>query len=100
VLTARDNGTDIPEILGMNYYSPFGRKMHVNIDQQQITYNPKDGKRLGFITKEYDRESALADHGVRKYDYNIGRFTSTDPLFEKYAGWTPYQYSGNIIRIL
>jgi hypothetical protein len=32
---------------------------------------------------------------VRKYEYNIGRFTSTDPLFEKYAGWTPYQYSGN-----
>ena len=37
----------------------------------------------------------FADHGVRKYDYDIGRFTSSDVLFEKYAGWTPYQYSAN-----
>lgn len=45
--------------------------------------------------KEQDYESELADHGVRKYDYDIGRFASTDVLFEKYAGWSPYQYSGN-----
>jgi len=45
--------------------------------------------------KEQDYESELADHGVRKYDYDIGRFTSTDVLFEKYYGWTPYQYSAN-----
>ncbi len=32
---------------------------------------------------------------VRKYDENIGRFTSIDPLWEKYQGWTPYQYSMN-----
>jgi RHS repeat-associated protein len=51
--------------------------------------------RLGFISKEQDRESRLADHGVRKYDYDIGRFTSTDLLFEKYPGWSPYQYSLN-----
>ena len=30
-----------------------------------------------------------------KYDDGIGRFTSIDPLFEKYAGWAPYQYSMN-----
>ena len=33
--------------------------------------------------------------GVRKYDDAVGRFTSIDPLFEKYAGWTPYQYCAN-----
>jgi uncharacterized protein RhaS with RHS repeats len=32
---------------------------------------------------------------VRKYDNGIGRFTSCDPLWEKYYGWTPYQYCGN-----
>jgi len=37
----------------------------------------------------------LADHGVRKYDYISGRFSSTDPLWEKYIGLTPYQYSAN-----
>jgi RHS repeat-associated protein len=46
-------------------------------------------------SKEQDYESRLADHGVRKYDYDIGRFTSTDVLFEKYYGWSPYQYSAN-----
>ncbi len=37
----------------------------------------------------------LTDHGVRKYDYNLGQFTSIDPLWEKYYGWTPYHYCGN-----
>ena len=37
----------------------------------------------------------LHDHGVRKYDEDIGRFTSVDPLWSKYIGWTPYQYCGN-----
>ena len=35
----------------------------------------------------YFSEQIFADHGVRKYDYDIGRFASTDVLFEKYAGW-------------
>ena len=46
-----------------------------------------DGKtpnRLGYIGKEKDKENSLADHGVRKYDDGIGRFTSIDPLWEKY----------------
>jgi len=47
------------------------------------------------IKKEKDRESKLGDHGVRKYDYEIGRFTSVDPLWETYTGWTGYQYSLN-----
>jgi len=51
-------------------------------------------------------ESNLADHGVRKYDYMTGwseaeiptcreRFTSIDPLWEKYLRLTPWQYAGN-----
>jgi hypothetical protein len=38
---------------------------------------------------------ALWDELNNKYDYDIGRFTSTDVLFEKYYGWSPYQYSAN-----
>ena len=41
------------------------------------------------------QEGNFADFGVRKYDDNIGRFTSIDKLWEKYFGWTPYQYSMN-----
>ncbi|HRP03163.1 MAG TPA: RHS repeat-associated core domain-containing protein [Candidatus Kapabacteria bacterium] len=37
----------------------------------------------------------LSAGGVRKYDYEIGRFTSVDLLWEKYTGWTGYQYTRN-----
>ena len=49
--------------------------------------------RKGFIDKEKDQESGLGDFGVRKYDDEIGRFTSPDPLWEEYRAWSPYQYS-------
>ena len=42
-----------------------------------------------------DEESDLGDYGVRKYDDLTGRFTATDPLWEKYYGWSPYVYSAN-----
>ncbi len=45
--------------------------------------------------KRYYKQEGLADHGVRKYDYNLGQFTSIDPLWEKQYGWTPYHYCGN-----
>ena len=46
--------------------------------------------RQGFIGKELDSESDLADHDVRKYDYITGRFMAmyhhkqqgSDLLFE------------------
>ena len=50
--------------------------------------------RQGYIGKEKDVENGLGDHGVRKYDYD-GRFNSIDPLWEKYYGWSPYQYCMN-----
>ena len=54
-----------------------------------------DPPRKGFIDREEDKESALGDFGVRKYDEDIGRFLSVDPLWEKYRAWSPYQYSVN-----
>ena len=66
--------------------------------------------REGFIGKENDGETAwkafpesktgrLGDCGVRKYDYETGRFTSIDPLWEGYYRWSPYQYAGNCLII-
>ncbi len=37
---------------------------------------------LSFISKEKDIESSLGDFGVRKYDEEMGRFTSIDPLLK------------------
>ena len=73
-------------------YNPFGEPLMKN------NYQPQWNERLGYIDKEKDRESKLSDHCVRKYDYKIGRFTSADPLWEEYTGWTGYQYGGNKIN--
>ena len=54
-------------------YEPFGKPIPL-----------EDGKtRSKYIYKEQDNESKLADHGVRKYDYDLGRFLSIDKLWEK-----------------
>ena len=52
---------------------------------------PTVNSRLTWLGKERDAESGLGDHGVRKYDNQTERFTATDPLYEKYINWTPYQ---------
>ena len=46
-------------------------------------------KREGYIGKEMDKESNLDDFGVRKYDTEIGRSLSVDPLREAQPGYTP-----------
>jgi RHS repeat-associated protein len=51
--------------------------------------------RQGYIGKENDIENGLGDNGVRKYDDGTGRFNSFDLMWEKYYGWSPYQYCFN-----
>ena len=55
----------------------------------------EDESRLSFIGKENDNESWLGDFGVRKYDEEIGRFISTEPLWEKFYSISPYVYCDN-----
>jgi RHS repeat-associated protein len=74
------------EIIGSYMYEPFGK---------QFTLFSESQTRLSFISKEKDIESELSDFGVRKYDNEIGWFTSIDPLWEKYYSWTPYHYCSN-----
>ena len=69
------------------YYGAFGK--------MKEAYSLEKNSRLNYINKAQDLESGLRDHGVRKYDEDIGRFTSVDPLWSKYIGWTPYHYCGN-----
>jgi RHS repeat-associated protein len=72
-------------------YKPFGEVK----DRLYCTGSTDADARLKYIGKQMDFEMGLADHGVRKYDNALGMFTSIDPLWEKYYGWTPYQYCGN-----
>ncbi len=51
--------------------------------------------RKGFIDKETDEETSTANHGVRQYCSRTGRFTSIDPMWEKFPSQSPYHYSFN-----
>lgn len=66
-------------------YSAYG-------DAENLT-NEKSRER--YIGKGTDYETGFADHGVRKYSAEAGRFTCPDVLWEKYIGWSPYHYCAN-----
>lgn len=74
----------------MQTHKPFGGEnwLNNNLTETESTL-------LNWVGKEKDNESKLGDHGVRKYEYETGRFLSIDPLWANYYGWTPYQYAGN-----
>ena len=70
-----------------NYY-PYGGMTSISTNQgeQQFKYNGK----------EYDPMHGLNeyDYGARQYDPVIGKFTTMDPLCEKYYHISPYAYCG------
>ncbi len=51
-----------------------------------------DSARRGFNDQEEDRETGLLNLGVRKYDEELGRFLSVDPLMAKSPSVSPYVY--------
>jgi len=75
-----------------NYY-PYGGMTYISTNQgeQQFKYNGK----------EYDPMHGLNeyDYGARQYDPAIGKFTTMDPLCEKYYHISPYAYcAGNPVN--
>ena len=72
-----------------NDYYPFGGLMGkgLNGDFQSYKYNGK----------ELERQIGLDiyDYGARRYDAATCRFTTMDPLAEKYYSTSPYAYCVN-----
>ena len=68
---------------------PFGGLMAESTDseEQQFKYNGKEFNPMSGIN--------LYDYGARFYDPAIGRFTTQDPLAEKYGPTSPYVYCLN-----
>ena len=82
----RDTNENSDYVIKAQYdYKPFGEKISL--------MNSYDRK--SFIGKQEDFESNLGDFGVRKYEDFSGRFTSIDPMWEKYYSWSPYHYCRN-----
>jgi RHS repeat-associated protein len=84
-LVLRADPVNTYNVITSTDYEPFGRVLSQSGKSTRET----------FIGKENDIESELGDFGVRKFSDETGRFTSIDPLFEKYYNWSPYVYSMN-----
>jgi RHS repeat-associated protein len=73
----------------VNHYYPFGYFFgeSTNADTQRYKYNDK----------EFDEMHGphWYDYGARHYDPAIMRFTTMDPMCEKYYHLSPYAYCGN-----
>ena len=70
-----------------NHYYPFGGVFASSQNVQPYKYNGK----------EFDTKKGLNwyDYGARQYNAAIGRFTTMDPMAEKYYEWSPYTYCKN-----
>ena len=68
-----------------NAYTPFGDLLYREGDAQPYKYN----------AKELEKELGWYDYGARFYHPQTMRFTTMDPLAEKYYAFSPYAYCGN-----
>jgi RHS repeat-associated protein len=87
-VTFRDkNGT--AEILQENHYYPFGMNQEGKWASTPNKYQ--------YNGKELNEDLGLNwnDYGARWYDAAIGRWSVIDPLSEKMASWSPYNYAFN-----
>ena len=69
-------------------YVPFGE---VFIEERNITWNTP----YLFNAKELDDETGLYYYGARYYDPRTSVWLSTDPMQEKYPGFSTYAYTFN-----
>jgi RHS repeat-associated protein len=70
-------------------YYPFGMSIADNTGSEAQPYK--------YNGKELDQMHGLNtyDYHARQQDFQTGRFTSVDPLAEKYYSWNPYAYCAN-----
>ena len=78
-------------VVEQNAYYPFGSRHTFGNTYAQTT------NRFKFNGKEEQTTGNLnyLDYGARMYDANIGRWTTQDPLSEKYYAQSPYNYCVN-----
>ncbi len=89
VVTKNTNTNAVTEVQKTHYY-PFGgiiADLSTGRSEQNRLYNGK----------ELDTSNNLwwYDYGARQYDPTAPRFTTADPLAEKYYGWNMYGYCVN-----
>ena len=89
-LVTDDSGT----ILQTNHYDPYGQLLS-DISSTTAVSQYKYGN------KEWDATTASYDFGARRYTPSIPRWTTIDPLAEKYYAISPYVYcAGNPVNLV
>jgi len=75
-----------------NYY-PFGMEYSESAeDETEMAYQDYQ---FGGIEFERDFDLNMYDFGARNYDATVGRWTTMDPLAEKFPWQSPYAYFSN-----
>ena len=96
-ITNGDTSIGSNGVVELNDYLPFG----TGIPSGLIS----EGNRYGFASKERQSigslETDYLDFGARHYDPFTARWTTTDPLAEKYHSFSPYNYcAGNPVNLV
>ena len=78
-------------ILEQNDYLPFGTR--VNLSAQ--AYDPSNRYRYNGKEEQVTGSVGLIDYGARLYDSLLPRWTTQDPLAEKYYSTSPYVFCNN-----
>ena len=78
-------------ILEQNDYLPFGTR----IDLDSLAYDQSNRYRFNGKEEQVTGSLGLIDYGARLYDNLLPRWTTPDPLAEKYYGISPYAFCNN-----
>ena len=73
-------------IVSAQDYYPYGEIL------RSYTLGSGVNDKYKFTEKERDTETNYDYFGARYYDSELARWTTIDPLWEKYHGWSPYNY--------
>ena len=78
-------------ILEQNDYLPFGTRVSLSAQ----AYDPSNRYRYNGKEEQVTGSVGLTDYGARLYDNSLPRWTTPDPLAEKYYGISPYAFCNN-----
>ena len=80
-------------VIQVNHYDPYGELLPISSSSQPLSY--------GFSGKEWDSIQSSYDFGARSFVPILPRWTTMDPMSEKYYHLSPYAYcAGNPINLV
>ncbi len=87
------NNPTTSDILQENHYYPFG----LGYEGPWLMNDVARDNKYQYNSKEWNEDFGLNwyAYGARFYDPAIGRFTGVDPIADKFAWVSPYNYAEN-----